>query len=428
MKRFLMIGILASLLIGSNAFASLARQAVLGNQPLFTSTVMVNSVNGSLWYDDDYNVFYNPAYVNDNKNYVTMNKGLEGGWFKSEFENFAYGVYANRGGSAGAQYGGGAGTSITSTSDNMVAPGFNPGTNYIGTATALSTQRNLDLFIAGDTGIKWGAHAAWAYNRNQLAGLPPTYSGSEITNRYWHFDIGAEVMGLEPFVGMTMFTKYQNTSPGQTTTADLNEFDVGVRYKYEGWTPYIMYHKFRESGVQVGAVTQTQTMHNIYGIGIGHDTKVADGVHFMKNLGVWLNSVTDDAASPIAAVGGGVVSPDAGKDFKDYIVPLNLALEAEATGWLTLRSGVVFDIVNERKYTSTNNQTGSTTAMSNVMVSNAGTVKVRVGSTLKFGKLHIDSAFGNGSAPANANGETLDNSSVGFDSQLFGLLSASYHW
>src|SRR5271155_1056131 len=127
--KFYTISILATLLVGSNAFASLARQAVLGGQPVFTSSIGVNSVNGSLWYDDDYNVFYNPSYVNDNKNYVTINKGIEGGFFKSEFENFAYGLYFNRGGTNTA-----ATTGTVNSNTGMMQPGFQTLTNYTGAA------------------------------------------------------------------------------------------------------------------------------------------------------------------------------------------------------------------------------------------------------------------------------------------------------
>ncbi|MBI3541838.1 MAG: hypothetical protein HY075_01000 [Deltaproteobacteria bacterium] len=170
--NFLTTAVFAALLVGSSAMAGVPRVAVFGTQPTFTSTITTNAVNGALWYDDDYNVFYNPAYVNDNKNYAVVQKGMEGGWFKSEFENFAYGVYVNRGGNgaingynsnAGNVYGGG----------NLVAPGTGNLATFIGTASVVPTLRPIDLFFGGDTGLKWGVHAAWAYNRDQYAGTQP---------------------------------------------------------------------------------------------------------------------------------------------------------------------------------------------------------------------------------------------------------------
>lgn len=422
-SKFLNTAILATLLVGGNAMATVARQAVLGNQPVFTTagganSITTNSVNGSLWYDDDYNVFYNPAYVNDNKNYATVQKGLEGGWFKSEFENFAYGVYVNRGGTGntGAQYG----------SSGLVAPGFGNTTAFVGAANTLDTMRPIDLFFGGDTGLKWGAHVAWAYNRNQLVGLQPNNGSAEVTNRYWHFDLGAEVMGFEPFIGATVFSKYQNSVATQApASADLNEFNAGFRYKYEGWTPYAVFKKFRESGIATGAANQLQTRNNIVGVGVGHDTKVADGVHVLKNIGVWMSSVEDDNGVA-AAITGGQPNADAQKDYKDYVLPINVAIEAEATSWLTLRAGASFDVINNRKYASTNKGNNpNPVAITNANVSLAGNTSFRVGSTVKFGKLHVDSAFGTG---AGAGAAALDGQNTGFDSQTFALLSTSYHW
>lgn len=428
--KFLTTAILATLLVGSNAMASIARQAVFGNQPAFgttAGTVVTNTVNGSLWYDDDYNVFYNPAYINDNKNYVTVQKGLEGGFFKSEFENFAYGVYFNRGG----------GTLPTATygSANLVTPGYTPRTSILGGATQLGTQRPIDFFFGGDTGVKWGFHVGWAYNRNQDVGSNATNQNAdaELTARYWHFDLGLQAMGFEPFIGATLFSKYQNNvtaqqNGGSSFSADLDELNAGFRYKYEGWTPYFVYKKWKESGTPNNSPTMLSTRFHIFGLGVGHDTKVADGVHVMKHIGVYQSSVEDDTAGtpvPLPTIGG-QAQPDLNKDFKDWIIPINVALEAEATSWLTLRAGVTYDFINNRKFASTNkSSTANPAALTDKNTSQAGTTNFRIGSTLKFGKLHVDSAFGTGSG---AGAAALDTTNVGFDSQTFALVSASYHW
>jgi len=428
--KFFTTAILASLLLGSNAFASLARQAVFQNQPAFGTTagdVTVNAVNGSLWYDDDYNVFYNPAYINDNKNYVSINKGMEGGFFKGEFENFAYGVYFNRGGGN---------TAATVNANTLTAtPGYNPRAGIIGaTATAINTQRPIDIFFGGDTGVKWGFHAAWAYNRNQTVANSTTgQNGSaELSNRYWHFDFGVQVMGFEPFLGATLFSKYQNdvtaqTGGGQTLVGNLDEFNAGFRYKYEGWTPYFVYKKWKESGTPAGGATQLSTRFHVFGLGVGHDTKVADGVHILKNIGVWQSSVEDDTAATAGTNIGGQTNPDFNKDFKETAVPINVALEAEATSWLTLRAGATYDFIRNRKFASSNKAANANpSALTDKNQSQAGATTFRIGSTFKFGKLHVDSAFGNGAGAAAAAG--LDNQSFGFDGQTFALVSASYHW
>lgn len=417
--KLLTSAILATLLVGSNAMASIARQAVLGGQPVFTSAgtaaVVTNGVNGSLWYDDSYNVFYNPAYINEHKNYVTVNKGFEGGWFSSVMENFAYGVYVNRGqtaatGTPGATYGGG----------TFVAPGLKPQATMVGGSALNNTRRPIDLFFGGDTGIKWGAHLAWAYHRDQTGAIKGRDDG-EITNRYWHMDLGAEVMGFEPFIGLTAFSKYQNNNAANFSNQDLYEFNIGTRYKYEAWTPYVAYRKYREAGSNGAFARQVQTRHSLYGLGVGHDTKVADGVHIMKNIGLWYDAVQDDSAIDAITLLG----TERFRKYNHTILPINLALEAEATSWLTLRAGLTYDFINERKFDSSTND--ASTSLADKKQSQNGTTTVRIGSTVKFGKLHIDSAFGNGTT-ATTSGETLDSSSMGVDSQTFALVSASYHW
>jgi len=419
--------VLGAMLVGSNAFATIARQAVLGNQPAFSTlgsatTTTVNTVNGSLWYDDDYNVFYNPAYIMDNKNYVVVQKGFEGGFFKGEFDNFAYGVYVNRGGVGNANAGYG--------NANLVAPGIRYNTSLNGSAgTAVSTQRPIDFFVGGDTGIKWGLHVGWAYNRDasvatKTAGTTTQpFADAERTARYWRFDLGASVMGLEPFAGATLFSKIQDNT-ANNVTQNLNDFNVGTRYKYEGWTPYVMYRQYRESGSSGTGLTsivtglnvgQRQHRTRIIGGGVGHDTKVADGVHVMKNIGFWYGSTEDDGSTT-----------EYRRDFKRMILPINVALEAEATSWLSLRGGIGYEFIDSVKGANTTAVVGTT--LSDRHQSQAGSPTFRIGSTFKFGKLNIDSALGTGGSVTAGTAATLDGTTAGFDAQTFAQISASYRW
>jgi len=452
-RKILLTAMVAAWLVGSSAFASIARMAVLGTQPAFTGAnntaaniaaggtggTTTNIVNGALWYDDDYNMFYNPSTIMDSKNFVSFEKNLEGGWVSAIGDSFAYGVYVNRGGSGsnGVQNG------MYGATANLAAPGLNTATNtaYAGTGTGagsgvtpINTQRAIDLLFGGDMGIKWGVDVTWAYNRDQTPATA-TQQGLEASNRYWHVSAGAQVMGFDIFLGTTIASQFQfnNTNLPTTAVDNLVDQNIGVRYKYEAWTPYVTYHKFRRSGngpgvsdptVSGAASTQVQTNFDIIGGGVGHDSKIADGVHVLKNIGIYYNSVGDTAGSTFNL-----------RDYKEWVLPINLALEAEAASWLTLRAGLEYDFWAERVFA--NNGTSlatASTAATSVRQSQANLPTVRIGSTMKFGKLHVDSAFGNGTvkttgaAGDGSSQTTAGASSIGFDSNTFALVSASYHW
>lgn len=421
MRSSLFIIVIIATSFGNEALATVARQAVMGGEPVFTSPAdsgaTTNVVNGSLWYDDDYNIFYNPSYVMDNRNYVVIQKGLEGGFFSSIGENYSYGIYFNRGG----------GTAETIYGGQLVAPGIvTTNRSFIGTAPqVLNTQRPVDIFIAGDTYVKWGVKATWAYNRDETIAIK-TQDDAHVIANYLHVDAGAQVLGLEPFLGITFNSGYENTLNTQLATQNLEEYIGGLRYKYEAWVPYVVYHHYRETGLQLNQATQKQARMNILGGGIGHDSKVADGIHVYENAAYWTNWVQDDTQSDPTNIRNTL--------YTDTIVPLNVAIEGEATSWLTLRAGATYHFINQRTFGVSNTNSALDVGEKRRSGSagiGASTPTFRVGATIKFGKLHIDSAFGTGQttgALSSADTTNLDTSNVGFDSQTFALLSVSYHW
>lgn len=401
--------------------ATIARQIVLGGQPLFrfgvhsaTSTTagsgntgLVTPLNGSLWYDDDYNSFYNPAYINDLRDYAVIEKGFEGGLFQGAFENYVFGVYLNRGNPGGNDEATGPGTAYGNS--HLVRPGLGAKKGFVGSSARIaSTQRPIDIFVAGDTLVRWGAHLSWAYNRDESLATT-TESGAEVTARYWHADIGLQVLGFEPFFGTTFESRYDNRLVSQSSTQELSELDAGVRLKYDIWNPYFLYRNYREEGHATAGGGGTSYVR-IFGVGTSHDSRVADGVHILKNIGVWLASIHDDLGND---------SYD--KGYSQTVVPLNVALEAEALSWLTLRAGATYDFINQVRYDNAD----PAGIVQNRSQSLTGTTTFRLGSTIKLGKLQLDSAFGTGTPGTT---DPLNSSSIGFDSQTFAYFSADYRW
>src|SRR4051812_7704424 len=83
----------------NNAFAARAHLAVMGTGD---AGLLGNAFNsgGSFYYDDAYNMFYNPAYVNDFRNWATIEKfngsASAMGGFATKISNMYLGLFVNR--------------------------------------------------------------------------------------------------------------------------------------------------------------------------------------------------------------------------------------------------------------------------------------------------------------------------------------------
>src|SRR5689334_20085955 len=124
-KRLLTLFLVVGVLAGSNAFASRARTSVMG-----TGEGAIGVIgHGSYYYDDNYNIFYNPSYANDFKNWAAIEKNGGGtkaeGGFVASVSNLNVGVFLDRPGAV------------------------------VGTYTN-APVRPIDIIVAGDAGLKWG--------------------------------------------------------------------------------------------------------------------------------------------------------------------------------------------------------------------------------------------------------------------------------
>lgn len=378
--------IFLSFFFSKPSLAGIARILVLGSQPVFfnnptsDSKISVNTVNGSLWYDDSTNVFFNPAAINDHKNYVVFERDLEGGIFASIPGYLNFGLYMNRGGL-------GSNKAESNYAPGLIAPGLDMRSEFVDQSFSLlsdtDTRLPVELFLGSDFGVKWGAHLAWAQK-----------SSSSSTSRYWHFDLGAQILGIEPFLGFTFAAKSEpksgfNVSPG-TGTQSLDEFNAGLKLRYESWSPYFVFHKAREAGNPVQATGEIQTVMNVFGLGTGHDIEIIDGYHFLQHAGVFYNHGTDDTATTADE-----------RSIDSLVLPLTLAFEGDALTWLTVRAGFTVDAVN-------------TTWLKSQNVSRSLLPTARIGGTAKYQGASLDVALGT-QKTANRNA-------------FFAWATASYAW
>lgn len=363
-KKSFFVGV-AIALCSQGAFASQARQLVLGSGDPFN--ILSGGTHGSLAVDDNYNIFYNPAYANDFKNWVTIEKNnryqtgantasAEGGFVASTM-NMNVGLFMNRfdalpGTTAPV-------VAATSTTPASYGNPYTTGAYPLGS----NSIRPIDLIIAGDMGAKWGASMTYGGSR----------STTSRTLNAFGFKAGLIVADLEPFLHYNL-----STDKTSGTTDKRYSFAGGVKYKWGEWTPFA-------SGLisKYNPGTGSGSKFNVYGLGLTRNSKLGDGTYLNYTVAFWRASSNNT------------------------IVPLDMSVESDVATWFTARGGFNYHVYNRTEGNS---------------VSRAPTA--RLGGTFKFGKFSSDLAIGgNGTAV----GE-VDSANFDATNGLFTAASVTYRW
>ncbi len=350
MKRNVLV-IAGLAVLSTSAFASKARMEALGQGSY------------SYYLNDSRSVFLNPASLNDMKNYITTEWGAsqqadsatspraEGGFFR-EMGSFAYGLYLGNNGPARTSTGG----------------------------TFLNHQNAIDLMLAGDMGLKWGARVHYANSKNEGTfdtknsalglGLGVTHGdidgyanitlsdkseGAAVAGDVWKKKPGFQVGGAYKWSGMTFFADYNNTNE-DVTAATGSTITAAAGGHFTAGTAGTVTHK--TSDITVGAAR----VH-----------EVNPGARIMTDVKLVLGS--DEVAGSVTTTENGKV--------KTTTLPVTIGMEADATSWLTLRGNVHQNVI----LGSSKSIAGKTTTIAN-------STTVDGGATLNFGKLKVDGSIG----------------------------------
>jgi hypothetical protein len=269
----LIVGILAS----SNVFASRARQAVMGTADPFSVVP-----SGTLYYDDALNIFYNPSYANDFKNWAAIEKAnkaaagtsdAEGGFVMS-LASFKLGAYMNR------------------------VEGINTGPGLTTAYTYNDSFRPIDLIFAADLGIKMGVGLSYGGFK---ATVPLVSEAKD-----WTLRAGAQISGFEPFVNIKFYAKEVTAGIEGTHSG----FTLGTRYKWGEWIPFVA---LRHDNLKLAGVT---TKSSVLGGGFGRNTKLSKAARFNYALSGWRDT-----------------------NANRYILPIDFSVESDLTTWMTGRAG-----------------------------------------------------------------------------------------
>lgn len=337
--------------LSTSAFATKARMEALGQ----------DTDRGSYYLEDSRSVFLNAATLNNVKNYVVTEWGTanntntdstsapqaEGGFFR-EMGSFAYGLYLNNG----------------INSQNDVRRGGNGYANAVamGDTNFVSQDNRLDLFFAGDMGVKWGARLGYASGKNKTT--------FEAKNSFLGLGFGMEMGDLAAYANIDL----KDESEGATAAGDKWEADtalnIGLSYKVAGMTVFADYDTVGAKYTASGAAA-VETSRNTITVGVGKVHEVSSTARINMDL-AYVNEKSEDKSTATTEV-------------TDSRLPLTIGFEADATSWLTLRGSVSQAVIINKTETKTTSTTEAT---------NANTTNVAAGATLNFGKLKVDGTIG----------------------------------
>lgn len=284
-KRILVAVLALGVLSASNAFATRARVLTMGDG------FGTGSADGSFFYDDAQNIFYNPAYVNDFKNWATVEKsngsatdGNAQGGFVTSLHGFNLGMYFNR---------------VSALGDAAIA--------YTAPGVGVGSMRPIDIIIGGDMGWKWGLGVTYA-SRKAAADLSDTDAVIKL---------GVSVADFEPFLHYRMIgINHVGATQGRNKMLAF-----GLRYHWGEWTPVLVYRNAKgEAGGVEGAGTRNLML------GLGRNMKLAEG--FRLN---YMAAITRQTADDTSANANNVTQ-----------IPVTMSMEGDVTSWMTARGGFTY--------------------------------------------------------------------------------------
>lgn len=366
--------------LAAPAFASKARLQALGEDNY-----------GSQYINDNRNIWLNAAQINNHKDLVTYEFGTENAVDDASSPRGEGGVFKTMGNMVyGVQMGG-----ASSTGNGLrTASGL----------TGANETNNLDVFVGGDAGLKWGANLGYARgaNENRANGA----STESMRTR-----LGVIMGDLQVYANVNLANNAKGTNAtGAKFEGDLG-YQVGVIQAWDGNTVFADYRSFDAENTLAG--TKSDIALKQLQVGIGRVERLNDKSNLFLKAQYVMGSVENDRLKPLAAASqfGGASGCGTGNaalacsEYDSMQIPVTVGLETEAASWLTLRasvSQVVWgseeDAKNERSITDS--------------------TSINAGATLKFGELSVDGVIGNNATGGATSANGTDSGTIRTDSLM----------
>lgn len=411
-KRILAVLLALGMLTASSAFANITRLSVLGTGDGeailgYGGTTLGSTAiptGGSLYIDDAYNMFYNPALINNYgsmaiiekaqvstaTNPATQSAAIPTGGFTMGLGMVKIGAFFNRTNSLNPTDGG-----------------------TIGTASRL---RPIDIIVGGELGgAKLGLGFTYASQKygNTSVGLAATADES-FTNTTMKFSLGMDYMGFQPWGYFE--TGGNRLSTNFTTGQDYGKstaYGAGLSYKFGEWTPYIAFRQATSTADRTAGAAEAKAVDRSgWGLGIGRNMSVSEGVKFNYAISFW------STGNALTYTGSG--STYQSQNARRIQVPIDVSAEADVTSWMTLRGGVMYRLVDQA------NTNAGFTAVAPRNGSLNDSTSARLGAGFKIGKVDLDWTVGSTFITGGATTSGQDGSTFGLDGGFFTNASVTY--
>jgi hypothetical protein len=392
MKKQLTVA-LGLAVLSTSAFATKARLEALGEDNY-----------GSYYIQDNRNIFLNPARINDNKDMVTY-----------EFGRSGTGTAAVTDSPATPKAEGG----FTKAHGNLVyGLHFGNTTPTVGllrgiTGGDLAERQPWDLFIGGDTGIKWGANVTYENYDGGRAQIPGATPGTTVANpgrvasNSLRTRLGVILGDFDIFANISLMNKATSFNGNEAKGRVGGQ--IGASYLLNN---YRLFADYTLAGVKYQGTTATANFdgtpnskedidYNQIRIGAGRQERLNDKATLFAKLMAIRQSFEDDGNAIGSSAPGGNQFLGPG-DLTNYQVPLVVGLEYAATSWLDLRGSVSQNIWSKIE---ADPKTGPKSS------GNIANTAVRAGASLKFGEFAIDGLISTSTDDANVG--TTNNSADG---------------
>jgi hypothetical protein len=362
--------------LATPAFATKARLQALGEDTY-----------GSFYINDNRNIWLNAAQISNHKDLVTYEFGdnanlndsaatprAEGGVYKA-IGNLVYGVHF---GSA-------------SNTANALRLGAGLGTYDLTGATAPTgannEQNNVDAFVGGDTGVKWGANIGYAKSSDQNVNNHSESMRTRLGVIMGDTQVYANVNLINNAKGQTNGLAGAGVPTGSGTKFEGKlGYQVGAIHNWEGNSFTVDYRSFDSKANINNTGNKDQELKQLI-VGAGRVTRLNDKTNlFTKAQFVNATAVNKTILGGTTGLSGSCSSsPFFCRNYKTSRVPVVVGIETEATSWLTLRASVA-----QAVWGSEDNKSKERSIKNNTVVN--------AGATLKFGELSVDGVIGNNSA------------------------------